>query len=121
MNGDGVLLKNKQPDPDFPPAGEHRHIDQGAHERMGSFRNGASVGLFRHEDESFHPYFNEFVAIYPGRYRVRTSLWASSGTRARCCRPAAPRRPGSRSSSSPATAAAAATRAPCSATTTPRR
>jgi mono/diheme cytochrome c family protein len=76
MNGDGVLLKNKKPDPDFPPAGEHGHIDQGAHERMGSFRNGASVGLFRHEDESFHPYFNEFVAIYPGRYKLTTSLWA---------------------------------------------
>ncbi len=76
MNGDGVLLKNKQPDPDFPPAGEQNHIDQGAHERMGSFRNGASVGLFRHEDESLSPYFNSFVAIYPGRYRVRTSLWS---------------------------------------------
>ena len=76
MNGDGVLLKNKQPDPDFPPAGEHGHIDQGAHERMGSFHNGASVGLFRHEDESFSPYFNEFVAIYPGRYRLTTSLWS---------------------------------------------
>ncbi len=76
MNGDGVLLKNKQPDPDFPPAGEHNHIDQGAHERMGSFRNGASVGLFRHEDESFHPYFIEFVTLYPGRYRMRTSLWS---------------------------------------------
>ena len=76
MNGDGVLLKDKKPDPDFPPAGEHAHLDQGAHERMGSFRNGASVGLFRHEDESFHPYFNEFVAIYPGRYRLTTSLWS---------------------------------------------
>ncbi len=76
MNGDGVLLKNKQPDPDFPPAGETNHIDQGAHERMGSFHNGASVGLFRHEDESFHPYFNEFVTIYPARYRIRTSLWS---------------------------------------------
>lgn len=76
MNGDGVLLKNKQPDPDFPPAGEHNHIDQGAHERLGAFRNGASVGLFRHEDESFHPYFIEFVALYPGRYRMRTSLWS---------------------------------------------
>ena len=43
---------------------------------MGSFRNGASVGLFRHEDESFSPYFNEFVAIYPGRYRLTTSLWS---------------------------------------------
>ena len=76
MNGDGVLLKNKKPDPDFPPAGEHNHLDQGAHERLGTFRNGASVGLFRHEDESFHPYFNEFVAVYPGRYKLTTSLWA---------------------------------------------
>ncbi len=76
MNGDGVLLKDKKPDPDFPPAGLQGHIDQGAHERMGSFRNGASVGLFRHEDESFHPYFNEWVTIYPGRYRLTTSLWS---------------------------------------------
>jgi hypothetical protein len=76
MNGDGVLLKDKRPDPDFPPASEHRHIDQGAHERMGSFRNGATVGLFRHEDESVSPYFIEHVTIYPGRYRVRTSLWS---------------------------------------------
>jgi hypothetical protein len=76
MHGDGVLLKNKKPDPDFPPAAEQMHIDQGAHERMGSFHNGASVGLFRHEDDSFSPYFNEFVAIYPGRYRLTTSLWS---------------------------------------------
>ncbi|MFT5467223.1 MAG: hypothetical protein ACI8UO_002327 [Verrucomicrobiales bacterium] len=76
MNGDGVLLKDKKPDPDFPPSGYHGHIDQGAHERMGSFRNGASVGLFRHEDESVSPYFMEHVTIYPGRYRVRTSLWS---------------------------------------------
>lgn len=76
MNGDGVLLKNNRPDPDFPPAGEQNHLDQGAHERWGSFRNGASVGLFRHEDESFNPYFSEHVTIYPARYRVRTSLWS---------------------------------------------
>jgi hypothetical protein len=76
LHGDGVLIKNKQPDPDFPPAGEHMHIDQGAHERMGMFRNGASVGLFRPEDESFHPYFNEYVAIYPGRYRLTIPLWS---------------------------------------------
>ncbi|HZZ77485.1 MAG TPA: DUF1592 domain-containing protein, partial [Gemmataceae bacterium] len=76
LHGDGVLLKNKLPDPDFPPAGAHEHLDQGAHERMGSFRNGSSVGLFRHEDESFHPYFIEFVTIYPGQYRVKTSLWS---------------------------------------------
>jgi Protein of unknown function (DUF1592)/Protein of unknown function (DUF1588)/Protein of unknown function (DUF1587)/Protein of unknown function (DUF1585)/Protein of unknown function (DUF1595)/Planctomycete cytochrome C len=76
MNGDGVLLKNKKPDPDFPPAGEQNHLDQGAHERWGSFNNGATVGLFRHEDESVSPYFMEHVTIYPGLYRVRTSLWA---------------------------------------------
>jgi hypothetical protein len=76
MNGDGVLLKNKQPDPDFPPAGEQNHLDQGAHERWGSFRNGATVGLFRHEDESVSPYFSEHVTIYPAKYRVRTSLWS---------------------------------------------
>ncbi|MGY8686819.1 MAG: DUF1592 domain-containing protein, partial [Verrucomicrobiales bacterium] len=76
MNGDGVLLKDKRPDPEFPPAGAHKHIDQGAHERMGSFRNGATVGMFRHEDESVSPYFMEHVTIYPGRYRVRTSLWS---------------------------------------------
>lgn len=76
MHGDGVLLKNKKPDPDFPPAGAHEHLDQGAHERMGTFRNGATVGLFRTEDESFHPYFNEWVAVYPGRYKLTTSLWS---------------------------------------------
>ncbi len=76
MNGDGVLLKDKKIDPDFPPAGEHPHHDEGAHQRMGSFSNGASVGLFRHEDESVSPYFNSFVAIYPGRYRLTTSLWS---------------------------------------------
>lgn len=76
MNGDGVLLRDKKPDPDFPPSGEHRHIDQGAHERIGSFETGSTVGLFRHEDESFSPYFIEHVTIYPGLYRVRTSLWS---------------------------------------------
>lgn len=76
MNGDGVLLKDKKPDPDFPPAGEQNHIDQGAHERMGSFETGSAVGLFRHEDESLSPYFIDHVTIYPGRYRVRTSLWS---------------------------------------------
>ncbi len=76
MNGDGILLKDKQPDPEFPPAAEQNHLDQGAHERWGSFRNGATVGLFRHEDESVSPYFSEHVTIYPARYRVRTSLWS---------------------------------------------
>ena len=30
MNGDGILIKNKQVDPDFPAAGEQNHLDQGA-------------------------------------------------------------------------------------------
>jgi hypothetical protein len=68
MNGDGVLLKNKQPDPDFPPAGDQgSHLDQGAHERLGIFTTNSSTGLFRHEDESLSPYFIEHVTIYPGR------------------------------------------------------
>ncbi len=76
MNGDGVLLKDKRPDPEFPPAGDQPHLDQGAHERMGSFETGSTVGLFRHEDESVSPYFIEHVTIYPGKYRIRTSLWS---------------------------------------------
>jgi copper chaperone CopZ len=76
LNGDAVLLKNKQIDPDFPPAADQSHLDEGAHERWGSFRNGASVGIFRHEDESVSPYFSEHVTIYPAHYRLRTSLWS---------------------------------------------
>ena len=76
MNGDGVLLKDKQVDPDFPPAGEYKHMDQGAHERMGLFGTDISVGVFRHEDESFSPYLKDYVAIYPGMYRARISVYA---------------------------------------------
>lgn len=75
-NGDGVLLRDMKPDPEFPPAGVTTHIDQGAHERMGSFDSGSTVGLFRHEDESFSPYFGTQVTIYPGRYRARWSVWS---------------------------------------------
>ena len=76
LNGDGVLLKDKKPDPDFPPAGEQGHLDEGAHERMKSFNINSSVGLFRHEDESLSPYFAWHVTIYPGLYRVKTSVWS---------------------------------------------
>jgi len=75
-NGDAVLLRDKKPDPEYPPAGEQGHIDQGAHERIGSFRRGSTVGVFRHEDESFNPYFLEFATLYPGRYRIRASFWS---------------------------------------------
>lgn len=76
INGDAVLLKDKQPDPNFPPSDEHGHIDMGAHERIGSFSNESAVGVFRHEDESFNPYFQEFATLYPGRYRIRASFWS---------------------------------------------
>ena len=76
LNGDAVLLKDKQPDPNFPPAGEQGHLDHGAHNRMGSFSEKSSVGVFRHEDESFNPYFQEFATLYPGRYRIRASFWS---------------------------------------------
>ena len=76
LHGDGVLLKNRRPDPDFPPAAAHMHLDQDAHYRLGLFGPGHTVGLFRPEDESFSPYFIEFVTIYPGFYRVKTSLWS---------------------------------------------
>ena len=76
MQGDAILLKDKQPDPNFPPAGEQPHIDMGAHGRIGTFSGKSSVGIFRHEDESFNPYFMEFSAIYPGRYRITASFWS---------------------------------------------
>jgi hypothetical protein len=75
-NGDGVLLRDMKPDPEFPPAGEQGHIDEGAHQRVGSFDRLSTVGLFRHEDESFKPYFYEFAALYPGRYKLRLSVWS---------------------------------------------
>ncbi len=75
--GDCVMLKNKQPDPDFPPPGEHGHLGGlGPHGQMDVYNNDSSVGVFRHEDESFNPYFQEFAAVYPGRYRIRTSFWS---------------------------------------------
>src|SRR6185295_629856 len=62
------------PDPLYPPSGDQGHLDQGAHERMGSFNRWSSVGVFRHDDESFKPRFQEFAALYPGRYRVKASF-----------------------------------------------
>lgn len=75
-NGDAVLLKDMKPDPEYPPAADQHHIDEGAHQRIGAFDRGSTVGIFRHEDESFHPYYQEFTALYPGRYRIRTSFWS---------------------------------------------
>ena len=79
LEGDGVMLKNKQPDPQYPPAGKYKHIDYGAHLALGMHTDvskEASVGIFRHEDDSFRPSFAEFIAIYPGFYRIKTAFWS---------------------------------------------
>ena len=75
-NGDAVLLKDKLPDPGYPAPGEIRHLDDGAHARLGLFSEKSSVGLFRHEDEAFNPYFQSFTTLYPGRYRIRASFFS---------------------------------------------
>ena len=78
MNGDAVMLRDKQPDPDFLPSGEHMHIGHGEHDRVivDCFEKGSSVGVFRSEDESFKPAFRSFAALYPGKYRLRASFWS---------------------------------------------
>jgi hypothetical protein len=76
MQGDAMLLRDKKPDPVFPPAGVYAHVNQGAHEQLGIFDRMSSVGVFRHEDESWNAYFRHFAALYPGRYRIRASFWS---------------------------------------------
>ena len=51
-------------------------MNQGAHEQLGIFDRMSSVGVFRHEDESWNAYFQHFAALYPGRYRIRASFWS---------------------------------------------
>jgi len=77
FNGGAVFLRDKQPDPQHPPVVEGiQHVDRGAHKILGMYEDAESVGIHRHEDSSFMPRFQAFSAIYPGRYRVRTSLWS---------------------------------------------
>ena len=78
MNGDAVMLKNQKRDTIFPASGEHYHVGPAEHVSLAreSVRSGASVGVFRHEDESFKPYFYDFAAVYPGRYRLQASFWS---------------------------------------------
>ncbi len=76
MGGDAMLFRDGKIDPEFPPAGEFAHINQGAHESIGTFDRMSSVGVFRHEDESWNAYFRHFVALHPGRYRVKASFWS---------------------------------------------
>ncbi len=75
-SGDAVLLKNKKLDPAFPPAGQYAHVGHGSHEQMSLYDDTDSVGIFRHEDEFWGGYFRKFAAVYPGRYRVRASVWS---------------------------------------------
>jgi len=63
MNGDAVMLRNKQPDPEFPAAGDVAHIGLGTHAQLGMINTERSVGMFRHEDESVSPYFKEHIPI----------------------------------------------------------
>jgi len=76
-NGDVVVLRNKQSDPAFPPPNGFYHIDRGEqHARMRLYDTGETAGVLRHDAGDFNPYFLRFTAIYPARYRVRTSLWS---------------------------------------------
>ncbi len=83
MQGDAVLLRDGKPDPEYPPAGRLKHNDQGAHEAMGSFETGSTVGVFRREEESVSHYFRGHTTFDPGWYRVRASFWAFQWDRGR--------------------------------------
>ena len=76
MQGDAVLLRDKRHDQVVPPAGVYAHVGMGQHEQLGLFSRMSSVGVFRHEDESWNPYYQHFAALYPGRYKVRASFWS---------------------------------------------
>ena len=76
LQGDAMLLKDKKIDPDFPPAGAYPHVGHGPHDALKAFEDGSSVGVFRHEDESWSAYFQKFASIYQGRYKVRASFWS---------------------------------------------
>lgn len=79
MNGDAIMIRNgKELDPSFRASGPIAHL--GAHEHINILRDcekrGSSPGVFRHEDESFKPYFYDFACLYPGKYRIQTSFWS---------------------------------------------
>jgi mono/diheme cytochrome c family protein len=77
LNGDAVFLKDGKYDPVlFPPLRGNAPKSLGEYVREKAFPYAGSVGVFRHEDDAFLGRFGEFTAIYPGRYRLRVSLWA---------------------------------------------
>jgi len=77
LNGDAVMIKDGQTDTVFPASGKIAHLGPTEHINLfkDSLKRNASVGIFRHEDESFKPYFYSFACLYPGRYRIKTSFW----------------------------------------------
>ena len=75
MVGSCVLLKDKRLDPKYAVPSVFKHNEMSAHGRLGSFSKPGTVGVLR-QGEDFSPYITQFVAIYPAKYRVRTSLWA---------------------------------------------
>ena len=75
MVGSCVLLKDKRLDPKYAVPSVFKHNEMSAHGRLGGFSKPGTVGVLRQGDD-FSPYITQFVAIYPAKYRVRTSLWA---------------------------------------------
>lgn len=75
MVGSCVLLKDKRLDPKYAVPSVFKHNEMSAHERLGGFSKPGTVGVLRQGDD-FSPYIKQFIAIYPAKYRVRTSLWA---------------------------------------------
>jgi hypothetical protein len=78
MNGDAVMLKDGKSDPAYVPGQRLAHVGVTEHAQVGkdSIRRGSSVGIFRHEDESFKPYFYDVAVLYPGQYRIKTAFWS---------------------------------------------
>lgn len=75
-NGDAVPLKDAQYDPVVgPPLAKNFGLNLGELIKAKKLPYAGTVGLFRHEDESFPGRFSNFAAVYSGLYRVRLSVW----------------------------------------------
>jgi mono/diheme cytochrome c family protein len=79
FNGDAIFLKDKKYDDYFVPIVR----EQPQREVVAKIRGGkelraytGGVGIFRHEDDAFLPKFTTFAPHFPGRYRLRISLWS---------------------------------------------
>jgi len=89
MNGDGVLLRDLKPDPESPPAGEAKHLDQGAHERMGTFasKSPSSDSIARRVPSGPTRRFTKSTASPPRRWTIRKGESPRSSTPARLPNP----------------------------------